>query len=322
MAETSIRAKGNWQPIAGLLLLSLLWALESLRSDLFPHSFASAAPSHETSLGNETATFLLLAIAAVLFSAIRGARWPRGRHLLSAIAVGLGLFAIPAVLVSLATAWVSATTRVAIFSLVPVFAVVLSPHLGPHVDADAEPSTMPGLIGALAAVAGTLCIFPLQLPNSIPSTAAIAALLFAALSLAAANCHAVHLARTAQTGSLAPLAAIASSSAATALVAASLLIEPTSRSLSAFLPQPLWPALLPLPALLILFWLMPRMTATRMTTRFVLAPFMAVAIGIALEQPSVGLRIWIGLLLVAAGAGWLLFAPAEMPDADSLSINL
>ena len=323
MAETSIRAKGNWQPIVGLLLLSFLWALDSLRSDLFPHSFASARPSQETTLENEAVSFLLLAIAAALFSAIRVARWPRGRHLLSAIAVGLGLFAVPAVLVSLSATWVSATTRVAIFSLVPVFAVVLSPHLGPHVDADAEPSTMPGLIGALAAVAGTLCIFPLQLPNSIPSTAAIAALLFAALSLAAANCHAVRLARANQPeASLAPLAAIASSSAATALVAASLLIEPTSRSLSAFLPQPLWPALLPLPALLILFWLMPRMTATRMTTRFVLAPFMAVAIGIALEQPSVGLRIWIGLLLVAAGAGWLLFAPAEMPDADSLSINL
>lgn len=67
---------------------------------------------------------------------------------------------------------------------------------------------------------------------------------------------------------------------------------------------------------------MPRMTATRMTTRFVLAPFIAVLIGIALEQPSIGLRIWIGLFLVAVGVGWLLFAPAQISDSDKLSLNL
>jgi drug/metabolite transporter (DMT)-like permease len=318
MAETSIQAKGNWLPVAGLLLLSFLWALDSLRSDLFPHSFASIGTSQQTTLGNEAASFLLLAIAAALFSAARKAPWPRGPQLWSAIAIGIGLFAAPAELVSLSATWVSATTRVAIFSLVPVFAIVLSPHLG----SEAEPSSTSALIGALAAVAGTLCIFPLQLPSSISSTAAIAALLFAAACIAAANCFAVRLARAAQTGSPAPLVAVATSAAAAALVFAGMFIHSAPLSLTAFLSQPFWSALLPLPALLILFWLMPRMTAARMTTRFVLAPFLAVLIGIAFEQPSVGLRIWIGLLLVAAGAGWLLFAPAEMSDADSLSINL
>ena len=304
--------------MAGLLLLSLLWALDSLRSDLFPHSFASAGLSQETSLGNEAASFLLLAIAAALFSAVRRARWPRGRQLWSAIAVGLGLFAVPAALVSLSASWVSATTRVAIFSLVPVLAVVLSPHL----DSEARPSTMAGLIGALAAVAGTLCIFPLQLPSSMPSAAAIAGLLFAALSLAAASCFAVRLARATQPeAAIAPFAAIATSAAAALLIAGPL-IHGKPLSLTAFLTQSFWSALLPLPALLILFWLMPRMTAARMTTRFVLAPLIAVLLGIALEQPSVGLRIWIGLLLVAAGAGWLIFAPAQESDSDTIPLNL
>jgi drug/metabolite transporter (DMT)-like permease len=319
MAEPSqARVARRWLPVAGLLLLSFLWAIDSLRSDLFPHSFASAAPSQESSLGHEAVSFLLLAIAAALFSAVRSTPWPSGRQLSGAIAVGLGLFAVPAVLVPLSSSWVSATTRVAIFSLVPVFTVVLSPHLG----SNEEPSSTAGLIGALAAVAGTLCIFPLQLPGSIPSAAAIAGLVFAALCLAAANCHAVRFAHATQTGAIAPFAAIATSAAATALVASSLLIEPKSRILPAFLPQPLWSALLPLPALLILFWLMPRMTAVRMTTRFVLAPLIAVLLGIALEQPSVSLRIWIGLVLIAAGAGWLIFAPAQESDADTLPLNL
>ena len=319
MAEHSqARVARRWLPVAGLLLLSFLWAVDSLRSDLFPHSFASAGPSHESSLGVDAISFLLLAILAALFSTVRGARWPQGRQLSGAIAVGLGLFAVPAVLVSLSSAWVSATTRVAIFSLVPVFTVVLGPHLG----SEARPSSMSGLAGALAAVAGTLCIFPLQLPSSIPSATAIAGLILAAVCLAAANCQAARLVRVGQPGTIAPFAAIATSAATAALATASLLIQRTSWSFSAFLPQPLWSALLPLPALLILFWLMPRMTAVRMTTRFVLAPLIAVLLGIALEQPSVSLRIWIGLVLIAAGAGWLIFAPAQESDADTLPLNL
>lgn len=313
-----MRAKGNWLPVAGLFLLSFLWALDSLRSDLFPHSFASAGLGQQTTLANEAVSFLLLAIAAALFSAARGAPWPPGRQLSSAIAVGLGLFAAPAIFVSLSAAWVSATTRVAIFSLVPVLAVVIEPHLG----SETRPSSMHGLIGALAAVAGTLCIFPLQLPGSIPSAASLAGLLFAAVSIAAANCQAVRLVGPNRAQSIAPLAAIASSAAAAALYIAGPLIQRTSWSFTALLTHPLWSALLPLPALLLLFWLMPRMTATRQTTRFVLAPLIAVLIGIALEQPSVGLRIWIGLFFVAAGAGWLLFAPAEVSEAGSSQLNL
>jgi drug/metabolite transporter (DMT)-like permease len=49
---------------------------------------------------------------------------------------------------------------------------------------------------------------------------------------------------------------------------------------------------------------------------------MAVLIGMALEQPSVGLRIWIGLLLVASGAAWLLFAPEQDNDADNSPLSL
>jgi len=64
------------------------------------------------------------------------------------------------------------------------------------------------------------------------------------------------------------------------------------------------------------------MTATRMTARFLLAPVIAILIGMALDRPSVGLRTWAGLLLIAAGAGWLLFAPEEEPNADASALSL
>jgi drug/metabolite transporter (DMT)-like permease len=67
---------------------------------------------------------------------------------------------------------------------------------------------------------------------------------------------------------------------------------------------------------------MSRMTAVRMTTRFVLAPLMAILIGMAIDRPAIGPRIWMGLLLVAGGAAWLLLAPDDQPTANSSTFNL
>jgi drug/metabolite transporter (DMT)-like permease len=64
------------------------------------------------------------------------------------------------------------------------------------------------------------------------------------------------------------------------------------------------------------------MTAPRMTTRFLLSPLIAILIGMALDRPSVGLRTWAGLLLIAAGAGWLLFVPGEEPNPEPSSLSL
>ena len=44
--------------------------------------------------------------------------------------MALALFVAPSVLVHLVLGWVSAFTRVVLFSLVPVFAVVFEPYLG------------------------------------------------------------------------------------------------------------------------------------------------------------------------------------------------
>lgn len=295
--------------MAALLLLCLLWSLDSLRSDLFPHPAASPVPP----LQSEAVSFVLLGVAAGVFAAMRGAPWPRGLELWAAAAVGLGMFAAPAVLMSLSNAWVSQTTRVALFSLVPVFAVVLEPYLG----GAAFPPARGALIGALAAVGGTLCVFPLQIPGSIEAGAAIAAVLLAAACIAATNCAAVRLAGVLAVKSTAPLAAITGAAAAVGLAAASALTERAPGSFDGLLPEFSRAALIELPGLLLLFWLMSRMSAARMSTRFVLAPLMTVLIGMALEQPAVELRTWLGLLLIAAGAGWLLFAADEDPDAPS-----
>ena len=76
-----------------------------------------------------------------------------------------------------------------------------------------------------------------------------------------------------------------------------------------------------LPGLLLLFWLMRRMSAVQMTTRYVLAPLMTVMLGMALERPAVGLSTWLGILLIASGVGWLLSTPGER-EAPGLPLKL
>ncbi|HEV2485315.1 MAG TPA: DMT family transporter [Terracidiphilus sp.] len=265
----------------------------------------------------EALPFALLAIGAGLFAVMRGAKWPHGRQLFASIVISLGLFVAPAILVYLSHEWVSAFTRVALFSLTPVFAVVFEPYVG-----GAGSQNRTGLAAALASVVGTLCVFPIDLPVSIQAGAAFAAVVLAAACVAVANCQAVRVASESQKIHLAPMAAVAGATAATGLVAVNALTEGLTWRWRVIGSDLAWSAAVTLPSLFLLFWLMRQLTAARMTTRFVLAPLMAILIGIAMDRPSIEPRTWIGLLLVAGGVGWLLFAPDDKPDANSSALNL
>ena len=88
------------------------------------------------------------------------------------------------------------------------------------------------------------------------------------------------------------------------------------------MPQLVWAVVVDLPALLLLFWLMRRMSATRMTTRFLIAPLMTNLMDLALLRPVVSGRAGLGLVLVAGSAGWLLLAREDEPEAGSTLLKL
>ena len=54
----------------------------------------------------------------------------------------------------------------------------------------------------------------------------------------------------------------------------------------------------------------------RAAARYVIAPLFALFIGIAADRPQLELRTILGLILMAAGAGYLLLA-AEPPSLDT-----
>ncbi len=313
-------ATGSTATLAGFFLLCILLAVGAMRSDLFPDMSSSSVPQME----REAVPFALFAIAAgllsVLSSVLRHAQRPHPRHLWAAVLIGLGLFVAPALLVYLSRDSVSSLTRVALLSLVPVFAGVLEPHI-----AASEIKTSPSktaMLGALAAVLGTLCIFPVAIPDSLQAGAAFAAVIASAAWLAAANCYAVRVASESPARALLPIAAIAGATAAIGLIIATAFTGGLVLRPGALASELGWSAMISVPGLLLLFWLMSRMTATRMTTRFVLAPLFAILFSSALEHPKIELRIYLGLLLIAGGAGWILFASDEDPDvASPLSLH-
>jgi len=301
----------NIVPAGALMLLCLLWAVASLRSDLLPGSLPQ---SDSSPLVNQASILAVFAIVAAATAFLRKANWPRGRSLLGAALIGVGLLALPAFLVELAKGLVDNSTRVALFSLVPVFAVVLEPYLG----SASQTPQRGGLAAALVAVAGTALIFPLDLPRASASAAAFGGVMIAVASVAAANCTAVKIAQSQTTLSLFGFASIAAGSAAILLTIAGLSIEPHA-----------WPvahinawAIPDLLALVLLFWLLRRMSAVRMTTRFLIAPLMANLIALTFLRPGVQFRAWLGLLLIALGSGWLLLPPAGEPEQAGSPLSI
>jgi len=298
-------------PNAGLLLLSLLWALGAVRADLL-QQFA-ANPSSRRFL-MDTITLAFVAISATVRTLVRHHGWPQGSTAKVCVASGFGLFVVPAVLVHLASSRVPDLTRVAIFSLVPVFTVVLEPHTYP----DREARGNRGLMAALAAVAGTLCIFPIELPRSLEAGCAFSALVLAAASAAAGNCWGVRAASETAQRSFVPCVAIMAATAALGLAGTTAFFERRERDWQDLETGIVWSAAVELPGLILLFWLMTRMTATRMSTRFLIAPLLANVAGLMVLRTRIGVRGWAGLLLIAAGSAWLLFASEEEPDANVL----
>ncbi len=279
--------------MAGFLLLCLLWAWVSLRGDLAPESTTAAMPAME----RQALEFALPAAAAALFALLRRKPWPAGREAFAWMLAGMELFLLPALLIHLSVGWINQLSRVALFSLVPVLAVVVDPYIG-HAETNGK-----GLAAALAAVMGTFLIFPATVPGSLPGVAGWCATLAAALCIAAGNCSAVPLAR--RSHSLAPAVAIACGTAAAGFALTSALTE---HPVSPFSGSSLQSLILAAIATLLIFWLMQRMNAVPMTTRYVVAPLIANLAAVVLFRPIVSLRAGLGLGLIAAGAGWLLFA--------------
>lgn len=306
------RAPGGLAPAIGLLLLAALWAIDSLRADLIPQFSAESLPLAQS----QAALFTAFAALATSIALAKRIEFPRGRRAWTCVGIGVGLFAAPSALAAFAEGWISKLDQVAVFSLTPVFAVVLEPYL----QDDATRQGKAALAGGLAATVGVLLIFPLDIPGSFRARAALGGVLAAAFIVAATNCLAVRVAHNTEARSTLPLAALAGGASALCFAVAAAFTPNTVWRWNGLPTHLLWMLFIEVPALFLLFWLMSRLGASRMTARFLFAPLFAILAGVVLEPSLPPLRAWLGMAFLAAGAGWLLFAPPERTEVDELSL--
>ena len=303
-----MRLRAGLSPRLGLLLLSALWALDWLLPDLFPGSAANvfSLPARQAIL------FSAFAATTASIALVRRIQFSRGRLVWASAGIGLGFFVIPTGAAAFARDRISSLDAVAVLCLPSVFAVVLEPYLQ-----DCSPRKgRAALAGALVAIAGILFLFPLATPSSWREAVALLVLLVTAFVIAATNCVAVRLAHAVPGGSTLPIAVMATGvSAVCFALAAAFTPSPTSnsRELQIFFLRTL---LIDIPGLFLLFWLIGRLSAARMTARFLVAPLLASLGGLALERTWPPLRGLLGLILLAGGSGWLVFAPAESQEEE------
>ena len=300
--------------MTGLLLLCFLWSLGSLRSDLLPTQFAAGLPPLE----REAIHLAALAVVGWLLAGVFHAPWPRGRQIWDSVLVGLGMFVVPALLGEAAKNEIPDLTRVALYSLAPVFAVAFEPYLGRLTESQSKGS----LLAALGCVIGTLAVFPLMIPRTWEGAGSFFAIILAVASVAATNCWAVRFMWELPLKSGAPVASIAGASAGAMLVAASFIGEKPVWSHAVVGPEVAWTTSVELPALLLLFWLLRRMSAVRMTTRFVVTPLIVNIVGLIVLRPSMRVRAALGILLIAISVGWLLASREEENPPDALPLKL
>ena len=291
------------------MALCLLWAAALLRTDLLPGTGSGVRISP---LELEALLLGLFSILAGVAAQVRRAPWPRGKALSAAVMAGVGIFVVPALLTAVSKAWVDDSARVALFSLVPVFAVVLEPHLGTGTAA-----VRGGLAAALVAVVGTLLVFPVEIPQTGMAGLGFCGMLVAAAAVAAGNCVGVATCRQREISWLG-FGAAAAGIAAFLIGALGLVV---GRGDADAVTLDGW-AVSALAALVLLFWLMPRLSAVGMSTRFLIAPLLANLIGLAFLRPGVQWRGWLGLALIALGSGWLLLGPRDEAESSGMSLGL
>jgi len=297
-------------PIGGLLLVCLIWAVGWVRADFQPEASSRWLLNP---LIAQAALLGLFALAASVAAVVRRPGWPARDVFWRATLIGAGLFVVPAVLASIGKDRTGDGTRVALFSLTPLFAVIFEPYLG--IDAGESVEDRGGFLAAMTAIVGTFLVFPLDLPRSYGAAVVMFGVLFAAVSIAAANCAAVRVAR--QSASVLPFAIVTSGSAGVVLGIVGLAFRHHETS---GVPFDAW-AVPSLFAFALLFWLMRRMNAVQMTTRFLIAPLMANLISLALIRPHVDIQSWIGLVMISGGSGWMVIAPVESRESNSISLG-
>jgi hypothetical protein len=268
------------------------------------------SPSVLPSLEEQGILFFLIGFVALLITLRRG--WRRKNVLVSwRIAVGsLGFFGVPLVVAEYAGSSVPAITRSALFALAPVVVVIVvaAGDMAAGEERGARRFLVPALIGA----GGLLLLLPLEISGSLRGRLMVGLVGGAVVLVGVTSVWLYRLLREIRW-----LDGIA----VTGLMNGLFLL-----ACSAFLEGMVWrwtdlrsigsiSLLVDGIEVLLIVWLLRGMRPVRFSSRYLVIPLLTVLESFVVERPEVTVRIVCGTILLAAGAGALLFWKAKDEEA-------
>ena len=280
-----------WAAFAVLCVLSgTSWAIPPKMSDGLPP------------LEQQRLLFGVIGLAALLFAGRRA--WSRSRVLQYArLAVAaVGFFGVPMVVVEYVRGSVPAISRSALFALVPVV-VVMVVAFGDTAGREEQGARL-FLMPALVGLGGLLLLLPLQFSGSARGWMMLAVVCAAVVLVGLAS---VWLYRLLRGFGLADAVAVVGLANAVFLLAWSAVREDVVWRGNGVTSLMSIGSLVDLVEVWLIVWLLREMPPVRFAARYLVIPLLTVLESFVLMRPEWTVRMGFGTVLLAAGAGTLLF---------------
>lgn len=277
------------------LLLSSSWLLP-------------AGETEESPIAHQAFFYGAVGLLAAVFSF--GRLWSRlkRREWLSLKVGGVSvlLLGMPAVLGEWIRSGISDISRAALFALVPFVVVVVA------VARESESGARRFSIPALVAFGGVLLLLPFSFPTS-PREQILFAVLLVAIALVGFASESIY--RLLRDFSTIEALAVVSLANAAFFLACHFARLPSAESWSGVSSLLSIHSLYNLIELLLLVWLLREMSPVRLAVRYLLVPLFIVLEGFAFLHPHLTVRMGAGLVLLVAGAAYLLSSRGGDSDA-------
>jgi drug/metabolite transporter (DMT)-like permease len=293
-----------WVAFAALCILSgTSWAIPDGTPDGLP------------ALEQQGLLFGMVGLTAFLFAG-RGA-WHRltGRRFAKLAAAAVCFFGVPAVLVEYARGSVPAISRSALFAMVPVV-VVLAVAAGDATRGE-ERSARQALVPALAGLGGLLLLLPVQFSGPWRGWVMLG---LVSVAVILAGLASVWLYRLLPGIGLAAALAVVGTANAVILLVCSVVREDVVWRWSGLASAVSISSLVDVIEVLLIVWLLREMQPVRFGARYLVIPLLTVLESYVLMRPEWTVRMGCGTVLLAAGAGALLFSKAG-EDETVLSLR-
>ena len=284
----------RWNRWVGFAALCIL----SGTSWVIPREMPDGLPALEL----QSLLFGVIGLGAFVLT-VRGVRFRAGALVYTKLAAaGVSFFGVPLVVVEYARRSVAENSRSSLFAMMPIV-VVLAVAAGDAAGSE-ERGARRFLVPALVGVGGLLLLLPMQLSRSVGGWAMLAIVCVAVILAGLAS---VWLYRLLGRVVFADAVAVIGFSNAVFLFGWSVAHEDVVWRWSGLASAISISSVADVTELLLILWLMREMTPIRFASRYLVIPLLTILESYVLIRPEWTVRMGAGTILLAAGAGTLLF---------------